>query len=71
LSERRAFITIGTASEDGSIVHARIWMIAPDAATLEDTAALMTASYGDPVEWVSDGTETPGAPQMMFFGPES
>jgi hypothetical protein len=69
--QRQAAFTISTGSiQTPGVIHSRAWTVPADDEALEALAATLTEEYGVPLEWVSDDSESPGRPQVVFYGSE-
>jgi hypothetical protein len=67
MAERRIFIVLGTAGEDGGVVlHGRLWEVEIAEEDLEKFAGSLTEMCGEPAEWVSGDGEAPGRLSMLF-----
>ncbi len=64
-TERKVFVTLSAGSEEGSTIHHRIWEIPPEYE--ERFAALMLEGHGEPLELVSDATDSPDLPRHVFY----
>lgn len=67
MSDRRAMICISTGSDARGAIHSRGWEVPADDDAIERFAATLTEAYGSPAEWVSDETESPGRPSIVFY----
>lgn len=64
MAGRKHMIVLSTGSDAHGAIHSRAWYIQPEA--LDHLATLLTSSYGQPFEWVSDETE-PGKPAHLVY----
>lgn len=60
MTGRMAMITISAASAGSGPVYSRGWEVPADVDAMDQFAATLTEAYGEPAEWVSDETGSPG-----------
>lgn len=65
---RRAIITLSTGTGKDYPVHSRGWEVPADDGGIEKVAETLTRHFGDPMEWVTDDSDTPGRPNVLFYG---
>lgn len=65
--KRRAIITLSTGTEGPHPVHSRGWEVPADEASMERFARMLTSNFGEPLEWVTDDSDTPGKVNVLFY----
>lgn len=65
--KRRALITLSSGLDGAHPVHSRGWEVPADDVAMEKVAQVLTNNFGEPVEWVTDDSDTPGKVNVLFY----